>query len=576
MLNLEHQDGEGGHGPALDLTQRDWPGLDWEEVAGRVEFWLRALVGFSSVTNSAGETALAPWLAEQLTAGLGPRVEVELIRTENDAYERYALSALVRGQGPQTVVLTGHYDTVGVDAYGPHAALAFDPDALRSALITALAANPAPSAADALALEDLRSGDFLPGRGALDMKGGLAVGLALLEAYSALPSPPGSLLFLAVPDEEEGSSGMRTVAAGLGRRARGWGLELCGAVNLDAEVDPGDGSAGRTVFLGSVGKLLPSVLVVGRPTHAGDPFSGLSAAALAAEVIRDVDCHPGLADPGLEGEAGTAPVLLQVYDLKPHYDITTPEMVWCAFNLLTRTLSPHQVLERFRVQTQESLERALERAAGRAALAGAALGLAQAPTVLSYAELLGRVEGRSGTAGLEELGALARSLADDPSLDTPRICQQLVQAAVRLADLTPPAAVVTFGSLYYPPAQLPGTPGGQRLHRAALAAAQATAGRSGQSVGVRRFFTGVSDVSFLGATLGEQDFAAVRANTPAWDVRFGRRADPGDGLCLPTVNAGPWGRDYHQRTERIHLPYATRVLPGLVWQLSGELLGRST
>ena len=34
-----------------------------------------------------------------------------------------------------------------------------------------------------LALADLKSGDFLPGRGLLDMKSGLAAGLAAMEAY---------------------------------------------------------------------------------------------------------------------------------------------------------------------------------------------------------------------------------------------------------------------------------------------------------------------------------------------------------------------------------------------------------
>ena len=52
-----------------------------------------------------------------------------------------------------------------------------------------------------LALADFVSGDFLPGRGLLDMKAGLAAGIAAIEAYSG----DANLLFIAVVDEEDRS-----------------------------------------------------------------------------------------------------------------------------------------------------------------------------------------------------------------------------------------------------------------------------------------------------------------------------------------------------------------------------------
>ena len=49
---------------------------------------------------------------------------------------------LVRGSGADTVVLTGHYDTVTVADYGDLQALATRPDALGLALAERLAARP--------------------------------------------------------------------------------------------------------------------------------------------------------------------------------------------------------------------------------------------------------------------------------------------------------------------------------------------------------------------------------------------------------------------------------------------------
>jgi arginine utilization protein RocB len=43
-------------------------------------------------------------------------------------------------------------------------------------------------------------------------------------------------------------------------------------------------------------------------------------------------------------------------------------------------------------------------------------------------------------------------------------------------------------------------------------------------------------------------------------------------LRIPAVNIGPWGRDYHQRTERLHAPYAFEVLPELLWRVAQDVL----
>jgi len=39
------------------------------------------------------------------------------------------------------------------------------------------------------------------------------------------------------------------------------------------------------------------------------------------------------------------------------------------------------------------------------------------------------------------------------------------------------------------------------------------------------------------------------------------------------VNIGPWGREYHQRHERVHAPYAFTVLPELLLAVVAETLG---
>ncbi len=44
------------------------------------------------------------------------------------------------------------------------------------------------------------------------------------------------------------------------------------------------------------------------------------------------------------------------------------------------------------------------------------------------------------------------------------------------------------------------------------------------------------------------------------------------GFTCPIVNIGPWGRDYHQRLERMHADYTFRILPRVVEHLAKSVL----
>ena len=77
-------------------------------------------------------------------------------------------------------------------------------------------------------------------------------------------------------------------------------------------------------------------------------------------------------------------------------------------------------------------------------------------------------------------------------------------------------------------------------------------------------------MSFLGEA-DEGDIAVVARNTPMWQagVRWPDKHGVGN---IPTINAGPWGRDYHSPLERLHAGYAFDVLPRIVYDLVASLL----
>jgi arginine utilization protein RocB len=537
-----------------------------------------ALVRSPSVTGTPGEAFFAATLRDLLAQQPYFQRHPEHLwvePTHDDPHERANLFALVRGDGRRALLLAGHYDVVSVENYGALKPWAYEPEALLPRLIQELRAN-GRGEADARALADLEGGDFLPGRGMLDMKSGLAAGIAVLERFAALERREGSLLLVATPDEEGASHGMRSAVRRMPAIAEQWGLDLTAAINLDAAVDQGAGNDGRAVFLGSVGKYLPAALLVGRPTHAGAPFDGVNANLLAAELTRRIECSPLAGDPEpVGGEAAPPPVSLYQSDNRTRYDVTTPPTAWCVFNLLTFSRAPRAALDAVLAQAELALDDALrllrERARQYAALA--ALPVAQPswrPEVLSAAELRERALRSPGAR--ERFEALATRLSADAALDTIALTRLLLEALVLESGLEGPAAVVGFAALPYPCVALGDAPADERL-RATVARHAAEVGAAfGQPIRLRPFFPGISDMSFLAGRDDGAALEALAANTPAWGTRLHFDYGVAARLGIPAVNIGPWGRDYHQRTERLHAPYAFGVLPELLWRVAQDVL----
>jgi len=499
--------------------------------------WAIALTEIPSVTGTADEAGFAGRLVDLLRASplFADRPDdIWTLPVPGGQHGRACVCALLRGRGARTVMLTGHFDTVGIDDYGDLAHLACRPEALKPVLAERLR-DEAATAAERLARTDLEGPDFLPGRGLLDMKAGLAA----MEDAVADPERMGNLLFLAVPDEEVNSAGARAAATVLSQLGRERGLEIVAAINLDALVEDGDGSVGRAVALGTIGKLLPSALVVGRATHASDAFRGLSACALAGALAAEMEWAPELLErTGDEIAAGVT--LLGMKDTKQGYNVTTPERVWMFWNVMTQRRGPAEVLDISEQLANRAAHGFVERLSGH-------LGAALDPVpVLTFEALRQEVEGL-GAAVAEALADVAREAAAW-GMDLPEQSRIITERAWELSGRSGPAIVLGFASMPYLATSLGDDPAGRRLEAACGEAAAAVAERYGTTIRLMRYFPGISDMSFLGQA-DEGAVPVIAANTPPWGAGIVWPDGPALG-DVPIVNAGPWGRDYHTRLER--------------------------
>ncbi len=530
------------------------------------------LVRLRAVSPSRDEAEVARAVYAMLCAdGCAAAYQVSgLDALTDDPYERHNVFALVRGRRPETLVLLGHCDTVGTDDYGPLAPWATDPAGLAQR-VDALEALDPDLRADLAAHPD----DWLFGRGSVDMKAGVAVHIALmrrLAAAAAAGAPPGvSVLFLATPDEEHESAGALHAVRLLLRLRREHGLHYIGVLNTDYSTAEYPGDAQRYVYNGTIGKLLPTVLAIGQESHVGQPFDGLDANLLAAELIREVSMDEDLCD-RVNGQVAPPPVTLRAADLKARYDVQLPFAAYFCLNVLTLETDPTALLERVRRRAEVALRRTLERvdatearwnaAAGRPArAAGPRVGL-----VLMYDELRGRAIARLGAEQVAlQLAAGASQWPAD--LDTRERCARLAQWLWTLSGLRGPAFVLLYAPPYYP--HVPAMPG---LLQDAVR--QVIAAHPEHALVERGMYPYVSDLSYVGLA-ASVDTTGLTANMPIWhesDV-----APPAAAyalplasmreLALPVVNFGPYGRGAHRAGERVLMSYSFDALPRLLWEV---------
>jgi arginine utilization protein RocB len=553
---------------------------DWYDAVR--EYTVR-LVGIASESPSAGERAVAEEALRILREGglEGAYTASGLDPLPDDLYGRANAYAFLRGTSLRTVVLLGHIDTVGTEDYGPLQPWALDPDGLaaRQAELAAMTPELRP-------ILDAYPGDVLLGRGVADMKSGVAINLAMtrsLARQSREGTLPLSIVCLATPDEENESAGVLQAVRFLLRLREEHGLEYVGAINTDTILPRTPGDPRRYIYTGTIGKLLPSFLVIGREAHVGVPFEGLDANLIAAGLIRDLSMNPDLCDV-VRGQATPPPVTLHAGDLKARYDVQLAFAASFYLNVLTFETGPGALLERLRGLAEAELARVLARvdeaerrwarlAAGDGAHESVGPDAPRMGAVLTYAELLRVAVERLGEAQVSAL--LADEAAGLPAeMDARQRSLRLVHRLWTASGRSGPAVVLYYSPPYYP--HVAARP--SALHEAVAAT---VAAHPELSLRIEEFYPYISDMSYLRLDLGA-DLAALTANMPQWRDPD---AAPSPGsyslpleairaLDLPIVDLGPFGGGVHQRGEWVLATYSFGVVPRLVDEIIARLGAR--
>jgi arginine utilization protein RocB len=549
--------------------------LKVSDIRIRVEQLTLDMVRITSVSETAGEDLCARFMYDHMAQWPYYQEHPEhlrLVPIPKDPMGRHNLIALMRGGqvSPRTVVLLGHLDTVATDDYGDLQSCACDPCELEEKLKT----QDLPEEVRA----DLESGEWMFGRGAFDMKSGLAAQMAVMaDLGQRLEDFSGNLVFLAVPDEENNSAGMLAAVHVLNDLAVDEGLEYMAAIDSDYTAPRYPGDENNYVYVGTVGKLLPSFLIVGKETHVGQSFEGVDPNQLASELTRSINMSMDLCD-GAEGEFPSPPVTLRQKDTKEQYSVQTAGMVELFFNYHTHRSTPDQVLEKLLDKARSAFDKVIDRLNREYKAFCSANNIPHhklpwQTRVVTVAELHKDLAERLGEEYETHMDAFRAKWLKDTTLDGRDYGMKIVREMIRLRPSKDPVIVVFFLPPYYPHIYVEGEAEQEKhLLWSLTQAITEVETETGITLIPKKFYPYISDLSYFSTASDPEAIQALTENMPGWGEKYELPLEAIAKLNLPVVNIGPMGKDAHKYTERLQKDYSFRLVPLLLEKTLTHLL----
>lgn len=534
------------------------------------------LTGIKSVVGSKGEIVIAERIYEilkQLDYFKQNPQNVMLCDLKNDKLGRKNVVAYIEAEKytPETILLLGHIDTVGIDDYGELKQFATKPELLKREF--------GQRNIGAEIIKDVESDNWIFGRGLFDMKYGVAALTVMMEQFGNLANKiNGNIVFIAVPDEEGDSGGMLSAVQTIAELADEKSWEFVAAIDADYMTDAYPGDEKKYVYVGTVGKLLPSFYVFGKETHVGQAFDGFDANLLASKIVSEINLKPDLSDI-VDGEVTQPPVSLYQRDLKAEYSVQTAHEANMYMNFATHSVEPGTVLEILKEKTKKAFEDTIEcmNTNYKEFCEISDIPFENLPwkvNVLTFEELYSNVRGEMGKAIDDKLNCLVEELLSIQEMDEREFSLRVIQEVHKYYSNRDPIVVIYFNPPYYPHIYVKGeTEREQRLLKAINSAVDETKAVYNYEIEIKKFYPYISDLSFCGIAEGEQGVDRLIDNMPAWPKKYRLPVEAIRSISMPVVNIGPYGRDAHKLTERLSKAYSFDAMPMLLYKTINNLIG---
>lgn len=544
-----------------------------------VRRWTSEMVAIPSINKEPyGESAAARYVYEfyqSLDYFRERPHQAMYFQTKDDFVERHSAMAYVKGtkgSSNRTVILIGHIDTVGVDDYGTIREYAFQTEELPEKLKEVFELPKE-------VLTDLESGEFMFGRGALDMKSGVAGHMYLIKYFSEHPEElDGNLLQIAECDEEDNSHGILTAVDYLLDLKEKEGFDYIACINADYSTNYMPGDENRYIYYGSIGKLLPSFVAFGKESHVGSAFNAFDPNLLIAEVTKRMSLNTELCDV-VQGEVTMPPISLKQTDTKVGYTVQTALTAFSYYNFFTHGMSPDTVLSKCRKVGVEAFEEVIRHLnlRYREYCALSRVDYTELPwraRVFTWKEFYDEASEKHGKAFRDAIQKFSQELQKkDPAMDLRRFSLAVIEEVWKWYEDKSPALVLFFGSIFSARIEMTGkTEKEQALLAAVEGAVEKIGGEAERQIKTRMFYPYISDSSFMAMCDTRESFNAVAENMPSWKVKYYHDVDKILAINVPVVNIGAFGRDGHMLTERVDMIHTFRNVPNISYETIRALL----
>ena len=530
-----------------------------EDFQEQIATIFQEAMSIPSFTNTETEREMEDYLDQRIGA-------IPYFQTHPHHFGRYSLPndhlhrsvnwALVDKGKKKTVILFHHHDTVDLEDYGPLAPIALDSEALVQALKDLDFRSEMQ--------EDLNSRQWQFGRGSCDMKAALALQLGVLEAYASdLVGGQVNLLYLSVGDEESYSRGMRGALGLLCQLKDEFDLDYVLAV--DSEPFEAGSDKEKVLHIGTVGKLMPVVVAQGVLSHMKEPLKGINALSLLIAVASKLDLHPDLSDHAL-GERSPLPSWSYLRDLKDQYDVSTVLHAAGYFSVLHLKKTPQELLQRIKELSQEAVDQFYVKYLSLQDQAGQEHLISQ-PIVISYQELLDGCQKKEGFLSFQEQ-CEQRAYQDFLSgVSYQTIAIQQIQSFLEFLSEKNPLVVIGFAPPYYPSMNCRYLPNTSLKIDNLIDDYRYYLASRGLSLKVEEYFMGICDTSYCALERELESYQVVLDSlvspSQVYELDLANIAQ----IQVPAVNLGPWGKELHQRGERVFREDLLDTIPSYLFGL---------
>ena len=544
-----------------------------EKLKERIEEHLYAYVGIQSDTGTAAERNIESfyekWFEEVPYFKENPEHR-GLFKIPNDHLDRHVPWALLKGSGNKTVVLLHHCDTVDTEDYMMLRDFSLKPKELEQALKDGKIFLPDD------AKEDLESGEWIFGRGTMDMKGGAVIHIAMMEEYCKLKDFKGNLLLLAVPDEENLSAGAIGASYLLNDLMDKFGLEY----ELCLLSEPDMSATLRTFRDGSIGKIMPLIYVRGKLAHVGMVYDGLSPVKILAKIVDYLDLNPEFIE--TNGTTTTpAPTFLYARDHKKIYDVSLPIAASGFISLYCFNRPPKELLELIRNNCEKAMGDVIKSVKHSFAEFSRISNSDRAQidwkvNVKLYSELYNEAVKDSGDEFLRAI----KQTEDEVGKKVKNTQMTLIDASHAIIERTlefvkdlSPSVIITLVPPYYPYVSNEKFPEkGKFIDEVGDELIKYAKEKDNYDY-AKLFATGMCDFSYMMQTDDKESNDYIENNMMMWNNGYHIPFEKIRRISMPLLNVGPLGRGVHQYTERVLKKDLFYTIPDYTYFVIEKVLG---